>query len=75
MLYEVITDYPTAQFYHVMATNHFPYRVCGAQQDNSTACMSSEGGDGSFLADFYDAGGCESGYIASKPDDPDIMFV
>ncbi|MEZ4587235.1 MAG: glycosyl hydrolase [Gemmatimonadales bacterium] len=68
-------DYPTAQFYHVMTTNHFPYRVCGAQQDNSTACMSSEGSDGSFLADYYDAGGCESGYIASKPDDPDIMFA
>ena len=28
-------DYSTAQFYHVETTNHFPYRVCGAQQDDS----------------------------------------
>ncbi len=27
---------PTAQFYHVTADNDFPYRVYGAQQDNST---------------------------------------
>ena len=33
-------DFATAQFYHVTTTNHFPYRVCGAQQDNSTACLS-----------------------------------
>ncbi len=26
---------PTAQFYHVVVTSHFPYRLCGAQQDNS----------------------------------------
>src|SRR3989441_13015824 len=31
-------DYATAQFYHVTTTNHFPYRVCGAQQDNSGVC-------------------------------------
>ena len=32
---------PTAQFYHVITTRHVPYHVCGAQQDNSTACVSS----------------------------------
>ncbi|HEX8903283.1 MAG TPA: hypothetical protein VF771_00425, partial [Longimicrobiaceae bacterium] len=32
-------DYPTAQMYHVTTTSHFPYHVCGAQQDNSTACV------------------------------------
>jgi hypothetical protein len=31
-------QYATAQFYHVTTTNEFPYRVCGAQQDNSTLC-------------------------------------
>ncbi|HEV8357384.1 MAG TPA: glycosyl hydrolase, partial [Gemmatimonadales bacterium] len=67
--------YPTAQFYHVTTTNHFPYRVCGAQQDNSTACLPSKAVFGSDLADFYDAGGGESGYIAVRPDDPDIMFA
>ena len=27
---------PTAQFYRVSTDNHFPYRILGAQQDNST---------------------------------------
>ena len=31
-------DFPTEQFYHVAATQHVPYHVCGAQQDNSTLC-------------------------------------
>ncbi len=68
-------DYATAQFYHVTTTNHFPYRVCGAQQDNSTACVSSRAAGGSNLAPFYDAGGGESGYIAVRPDDPDVMYA
>ena len=37
---------PTAQFYHVITTKHVPYHVCGAQQDNSTACVSSAAGAG-----------------------------
>jgi len=68
-------DYPTAQFYHVTTTNHFPYHVCGAQQDNSTACVPSRSISGSHLADYYDAGGGESGYIAVRPDNPDIMYA
>ena len=36
-------DYPTSQFYNVFTTRHEPYHVCGAQQDNSTACVSSSG--------------------------------
>jgi len=68
-------DYPTAQFYHVTTTNHFPYRVCGAQQDNSTVCGSSRGSRGTQYAEFYDAGGGESGYIAVRPDNPDIIFA
>ncbi|HEX9165735.1 MAG TPA: glycosyl hydrolase, partial [Gemmatimonadales bacterium] len=68
-------DYATAQFYHVTTTNHFPYHVCGAQQDNSTACMPSRPLPGTYLADFYDGGGCESGYMAVRPDRPDIMYA
>jgi photosystem II stability/assembly factor-like uncharacterized protein len=35
-------DYPTAQYYHAITTKHLPYHVCGAQQDGSTVCVSSE---------------------------------
>jgi len=76
-------EYLTAQFYHVSTTNHFPYRICGAQQDNSTVCGTSRPtsppGTGSVfdlaVPDWYDAGGCESGYIAARPDDPDVTFA
>ncbi|MFZ5623440.1 MAG: WD40/YVTN/BNR-like repeat-containing protein [Gemmatimonadota bacterium] len=63
-------EYATGQFYHVTTTTHFPYRVCGAQQDNSTLCGPSRG-DG----EWYDAGGGESGYIQVRPDNPDIMYA
>jgi photosystem II stability/assembly factor-like uncharacterized protein len=63
-------DYPTAQFYHVIATGHVPYHVCGAQQDNSTACVSSAGNQ-----PLYQAGGGESGYIAQDPTDLDVYYA
>ena len=73
---------PTAQFYHVMTTRHVPYHVCGAQQDNTTACVSSQapqsgiGGSGGDVDHvFYSVGGGESGYIASDPRNPDIFFA
>jgi photosystem II stability/assembly factor-like uncharacterized protein len=37
-------DYPTGQFYHVVATAHVPYHICGAQQDSSTICVPSDTG-------------------------------
>ena len=68
-------DQATAQFYHVVTTNHFPYRVCGAQQDNSTLCGPSRKSGGIDIGDWYDVGGGESGYIAVRPDTPDIVFA
>jgi photosystem II stability/assembly factor-like uncharacterized protein len=62
-------DYPTAQFYNVFTTAHVPYHVCGAQQDNSTACLPSTGGE------LYPAGGGESGYIAPDPEDVDVFYA
>ena len=35
-------DIPTGQFYNVFTTKHVPYHICGAQQDNSTACVGSQ---------------------------------
>ncbi len=68
-------DYRTAQFYHVTTTNHFPYRICGAQQDNSTLCGASRPVFGSNVEDWYDVGGGESGYIAVRPDNPDVVYA
>ena len=67
---------PTAQFYHVTTTNDFPYKVCGAQQDNSTACTASRtDGGGIGRTDWYTVGGCESGYIAVRPDNPNVSYA
>ncbi|MFL5482993.1 MAG: WD40/YVTN/BNR-like repeat-containing protein [Gemmatimonadaceae bacterium] len=68
-------DQATAQFYHVTTTNHFPYRVCGAQQDNSTLCGPSRKAGGIDISDWYDVGGGESGYIAVRADTPDVVFA
>ncbi len=66
-------DFPTAQLYHITATNHKPYWVCGAQQDNSTACVRSRGWP--QMAPYVSVGGGESGYIASDPDNPNVFFA
>ena len=63
-------DIPTAQFYNVFTTAHVPYHVCGAQQDNSTACVPSTGG-----GELYEVGGGESGYIAPDPQDRDVFYA
>jgi len=68
-------DFATAQFYHVSTTNHFPYKVCGAQQDNSTLCGPSRSPGGIVRSNWIDAGGGESGYITALPNKPDIVFA
>ncbi len=65
----------SGQFYHVVTTTHFPYRVCGAQQDLSTLCGPSRKEGGIGLNDWYDVGGGESGYIAVRPDSPSVVFA
>lgn len=75
-------NFPTAQLYHVATTIDFPYHVCGAQQDNSTACLPSNGWENlrgassRTLGDWmYDIGGGESGYIAPDPRNADIFYA
>lgn len=73
-------DYPTSQFYHVMATSDVPYHVVGAQQDNSTLAMPSDGWDfmqarGPNHGWYYAVGGGESGWITQSPTNPDIFYA
>lgn len=73
-------DFCTSQFYHVMATSDVPYHVAGAQQDNSTLAMPSDGWEfrqarGPNHGWFYDIGGGESGWITQHPTNPDIFYA
>jgi len=67
---------PTAQFYHVVTDSRFPYWVCGAQQDSGSACTLSRGHSGAItFRDWRPVGaGGESGYIATDPLDPNILY-
>jgi photosystem II stability/assembly factor-like uncharacterized protein len=66
-----IYNQPTAQLYHVITDDQFPYRVYGSQQDNSAISIPSRTLDGAIHEkNWYAPGGGESGYIAIKPDEP-----
>ena len=67
---------PTAEMYHVTVDDALPYRVYGAQQDNTTISLPSRTGTGAItMAHAYEVGGGESGYIAVKPSDPDVVYA
>ncbi len=66
---------PTAQFYRVSTDNHFPYRILGAQQDNSTVRILSRSDAGEITQDDWQAtAGAESGYVVADPLNPDIVY-
>ncbi len=67
---------PTAQFYHVAADNFFPYRIYGAQQDNSTVAIASRSDNGAIdRPDWYEVGGGEAGYVVPDPNNPDVVYA
>ena len=67
---------PTAEIYHVAVDDAFPYRVYGAQQDNTTIGLPSRTMTGAItMAQAFEVGGGESGCISVKPNDPDIVYA
>src|SRR5438034_151897 len=74
--WSTVYNQPTAQFYHVATDDQFPYRIYGAQQDNSTVSIASRSDDGAItLRNWYPVGGGESGYIAPQPGDATIVYA
>jgi photosystem II stability/assembly factor-like uncharacterized protein len=66
---------PTSQFYRVSTDNHYPYRILGAQQDNSTVRILSRTDGGSITQnDWQETAGAESGYVVADPTNPDIVY-
>jgi photosystem II stability/assembly factor-like uncharacterized protein len=66
---------PTAQFYHVITDNQFPYWVYGAQQESGSAGTSSRGDNGAItFRDWRTIGIEEYGYVAPDPLNPNIIY-
>ncbi len=67
---------PTAEIYNLFVDDQFPYRVYGAQQDNTTIGLPSRFlGALSPEAYWQDVGGCESGHIAFDPRRPVLFYA
>src|SRR5436190_606076 len=54
---------------------HFPYRILGAQQDNSTIRIKSRTPGAAITEqDWQPTAGAESGYVVADPLNPDIVY-
>src|SRR2546429_472566 len=67
---------PTAQFYHVAVDNHWPYRIYGAQQDNTTIAIASRDDEGVIgRQDWDEGGGGGRGPLAPGPRGPRDVYA
>ncbi len=64
---------PTSEIYGVWMDEQFPYKIYGAQQDNTTVMISSAA-DPYNAADWRAGPGCETGPIMPHPKDPEIVY-
>lgn len=66
---------PTAQFYRVVTDDYFPYRIYGAQQDNSTVRIFHRTNGGTIgESDWEQTAGSESAHIAVDPLNNNIVY-
>ena len=68
---------PLGQFYHVSTDRRTPFHVAGAMQDIGTAQAPSDtlALTGIRNLDWIGVGGGEAGFVASDPDDPDVVYA
>jgi photosystem II stability/assembly factor-like uncharacterized protein len=64
---------PTAEIYGIWVDNQFPYKIYGAQQDNTTLIISSQA-EPYTLTDWRAGPGCETGPIMPHPLNPEIIY-
>ncbi|MCP2043746.1 glycosyl hydrolase [Pontibacter sp. HSC-36F09] len=75
MNWSTMNNQPTGQFYRVVTDNHFPYRIYGAQQDNSTVRISHRSTGYSITEnDWEETAGSESAHLAVNPENPEIVY-
>ena len=73
--WSTMDNQPTGQFYRVTTDNAVPYRILGAQQDNSTVRIKSRtSGSGITARDWDITAGSESGHVVADPLNPEIVY-
>jgi photosystem II stability/assembly factor-like uncharacterized protein len=66
---------PTAQFFHVITDNQFPYWVYGGQQESGSAGTASRSDWGEItFREWHPVGTEEYGYVAPDPLHPNFIF-
>jgi photosystem II stability/assembly factor-like uncharacterized protein len=65
---------PTAELYQVYLDNQIPYRLYGAQQDNSTVIVPSLPLNSGQADEWRSGPGCETGPIFPHPTNPDTVY-
>ncbi|MEM1136524.1 MAG: glycosyl hydrolase [Bacteroidota bacterium] len=66
---------PTAQFYRIATDNHFPYRIYGAQQDNSSIRIAHRSSGKTISeSDWEVTAGGESAWHAIDPKNDNIVY-
>ena len=71
-----IYNQPTSAFFHLTTDEQFPYRVYGTQMDNTAISVPSMTNDHAIpWTTCYPVGSSESGHIAVRPDDPNIVYA
>jgi photosystem II stability/assembly factor-like uncharacterized protein len=64
---------PTSEIYGIWVDNQFPYKLYGAQQDNTTLIISSQA-EPYTTTDWRTGPGCETGPIMPHPLNPEIVY-
>ena len=73
--WSTLYNQPTAEMYHVITDTRFPYHIYAGQQDNTAIAVPSRARIAGITGiEAYELGGGESGYVAIRPDDPNIVF-
>ncbi len=68
---------PTAELYDVVVDHGLPYRLYGAQQDNTTISVPAWTSSNTLYPKqhWLNVGGCETGPVALHPDHPDVVYA
>ena len=65
---------PTAEIYQVYTDSQMPYRLYGAQQDNTTVIAPSLPLNSGQAEEWRNGPGCETGPIMPHPTNPDTVY-